>query len=122
MESTEERVVKVRKERTSTKSRKTSNVTQNQKRQNMLKITTQTAQQARKPRGRTKANRKQEIILPFRETSQESGKAFTAMNWTSSGRQTDLSFVDENAQDSILRNNEPDSIKTDERDLQSQKE
>jgi hypothetical protein len=34
MESTKERVIKVRKERTSTKSRKTSNATQNQKRQN----------------------------------------------------------------------------------------
>jgi hypothetical protein len=53
-----------------------------------------------------------------RETLQEGGKAFIAMDWTLPGRQTDLSFVDENASDSILRNNESDSIKTEERDLQ----
>jgi hypothetical protein len=46
------------------------------------------------------------------------GKAFAAMDWASLGGQTDLSFVDENASDSILRNNEPNSIQTDESDLQ----
>jgi hypothetical protein len=53
---------------------------------------------------------------------QESGKAFAAMDCTSTGRLTDIRFVDENASDSILRNSEPDSIKTDERDLQSLKQ
>jgi hypothetical protein len=44
------------------------------------------------------------------------------MDWASPGRQTDLSFVDENASDSILRNNESDSIETDERDSQKRKQ
>jgi hypothetical protein len=38
------------------------------------------------------------------------------MDCTYTGRHTDLSFVDENASDSIFRNNEPDSIETDERE------
>jgi hypothetical protein len=35
---------------------------------------------------------------------------------------TDIRFVDENASDSIHRNNEPDSIETNERDLQPRKQ
>jgi hypothetical protein len=57
-------------------------------------------------------------MLQFRKTLQESGKAFAAMDCTSTGRQTDLRFVNENAPGSILRNNEYDSIKTDEMELQ----
>jgi hypothetical protein len=57
-------------------------------------------------------------MLHFRKTLQESGKAFAAMDCTSTGRLTDLSFVHKNALASICRNNEPDSIKTDDRDLQ----
>jgi hypothetical protein len=57
-------------------------------------------------------------MLQFRKTLQESEKVFAAMDCTSTGRRTDLSFVHKNACGSIGRNNEPDSIKTDERDLQ----
>jgi hypothetical protein len=57
-------------------------------------------------------------MLHLRKTVQESGKAFAAMDCTFTGRHTDLRLVDKNASDSILRNNEPDSMKTDERDLQ----
>jgi hypothetical protein len=53
-------------------------------------------------------------MLHFRKTLQEPEKAFAAMNCTSAGRHTDLSFVNENAADSILRNIESDSIETDE--------
>jgi hypothetical protein len=44
------------------------------------------------------------------------------MDWTLPGKHTDLSFVNENASDSICRNNESDSIETDERDLQELKQ
>jgi hypothetical protein len=53
-----------------------------------------------------------------RETLQESGNVLHPMDWTLPGKQTDFRFVDENAEDSILRNNEHDSIETDERELQ----
>jgi hypothetical protein len=61
-------------------------------------------------------------MLHFSKTLQESGKAFAAMNCTSSGRHTDFNFVDENTSNSILRNNEPDSMETDEKDLQPRKQ
>jgi hypothetical protein len=68
-------------------------------------------------------NAKPIITMPqFRETLQESGNAFDPMDWTPPGKHTDLSFVNENACHSIRRNDEPDSIKTDERDLQSLKQ
>jgi hypothetical protein len=57
-----------------------------------------------------------------REKLQESGNGFHPMDWTISGKDTDLSFVNENAEDSILRNPESDSIETDERDLQKLKQ
>jgi hypothetical protein len=60
--------------------------------------------------------------LHLREISQSRGKVFAAMDCTSTGRCTDISFGHENAEDSILRNNESDSIKTDERDLQTRKQ
>jgi hypothetical protein len=56
-------------------------------------------------------------MLHSRETLQKREKALHPMDWTLSGRHTDLSFVDENTSDSILRNNESDSKETDERDL-----
>jgi hypothetical protein len=46
---------------------------------------------------------------------QESGKAFTAMYCASLDRLIDISRVEENTEDAIRRNNEPDSIKIDER-------
>jgi hypothetical protein len=68
-------------------------------------------------------NAKSITTMPHsRETLQKRGKAFAAMDWTSPGRQIDISFVDENASDSILRNNESASIDTDERDLQPLKQ
>jgi hypothetical protein len=45
---------------------------------------------------------------------QSSGKTSTAMNCTSTRRYTDIRFVDENAFDSIRRNNESDLIETGE--------
>jgi hypothetical protein len=53
----------------------------------------------------------------FRKTWQDPGKALPAMDWTSLGRQTDVSFVNENACNSIRRNTELDLIETDESDL-----
>jgi hypothetical protein len=53
-----------------------------------------------------------------RETLQESGKASCVMNWIFPGKQTDISFIDENAADSIRHDNGPDEIHTDERDWQ----
>jgi hypothetical protein len=44
------------------------------------------------------------------------------MDCTFTGRHTDIRFVDENVDDSILRKNESDSIETDERDLQLRKQ
>jgi hypothetical protein len=52
------------------------------------------------------------------ETLEESGKASRAMDWTSADRQTEITFADENAFDSICRNNEPDLMKTYESDSQ----
>jgi hypothetical protein len=57
-------------------------------------------------------------MLYFRKTWQESGKSFAAMDCTFTGRHADIRFGDENTDDSILRNNKPDSKETDERDLQ----
>jgi hypothetical protein len=61
-------------------------------------------------------------MLHFRKTLPESGKAFAPMDCTSTGRHTDLSFVHNNTFGSIRRNNELDSIETDERDLQELKQ
>jgi hypothetical protein len=61
-------------------------------------------------------------MVYFRKTLQESGKVFAAMDCTSTGRLTDIRFVHENALGSILRNNESDSIETDERDPQQVKQ
>jgi hypothetical protein len=58
----------------------------------------------------------------FRKTGQESGKAFAAMNWTLPGRRTDIRLVNKNVSDSIQRNNESDSNKTDESDPQPLKQ
>jgi hypothetical protein len=44
------------------------------------------------------------------------------MDWTLPGGQTDLSFVNEKASDSILRNDESDSIEADEKDSQKLKQ
>jgi hypothetical protein len=57
-----------------------------------------------------------------RDISQPSGKASTAMNCTSTGKRTDIRFVNENAHDSIRRNNESESIEIDESDLQPEKQ
>jgi hypothetical protein len=61
-------------------------------------------------------------MLHFRKTFHESGKVFAAMDCTSTGRHTDLSFVQKNASGSIRHNNESDSIETDERDLKLQEQ
>jgi hypothetical protein len=44
------------------------------------------------------------------------------MDCTSPGRLTDMSFVSKNVSESILRNHEPDSKETDEKDLQPLKQ
>jgi hypothetical protein len=44
------------------------------------------------------------------------------MDCTSTGRHTDNRFVDENAYDPILRNNESDSNEIDENDLHMEKQ
>jgi hypothetical protein len=61
-------------------------------------------------------------VLCSRETLQGTGKTVNPMDWTLLGKHTDLSSVNQNASDSILRNNESDSIKSDERDLQQLKQ
>jgi hypothetical protein len=109
---------KVKKERPNAKSRKTPNITKDQKGTEQAQDHDTYSKTSKEARRKTKGNRKQETMPHSREFWHKPRKAHLTMDWTFPSMYTDIRLVDENAPDSMSRKNESDSIETDEKDPQ----